>query len=182
MGLFSSEAPCDGCGIPFAKKALNDFDATWRGERASDDARRRLCEACLSAALAEYFRGFTHRALVIEPTKEPRGYSFAPLDIPLKFFTWTDELRDQVRSLLPDPAAVCSRCGLAARFQWCGLDIFEGSPYELSLRERGSFREESLCGTCVAKAFDQAFRGSGTILREVLPPADGDGVLTPAEY
>ncbi|MFY9552646.1 MAG: hypothetical protein WAU32_15980 [Thermoanaerobaculia bacterium] len=50
------------------------------------------------------------------------------------------------------------------------------------MRERGQFAEERLCGACAAAEFDRVFRGSSAVFQEVIPPADGDGVLTPAEY
>ncbi len=150
-------------------------------KRKTEDSRRRLCAGCLSSALGEYFRNFSHRALAIAPKPEPGGYSFAPLDIKTSW-VWTPELKEQVRRLLPDSDARCGRCGRAARFTWCGLDIFEGTPGELLIRERGRFTEEPLCGTCAAGEFDRVFRASGAVFREVIPPADGDGVLTPAEY
>jgi hypothetical protein len=181
MGLFSREAPCDVCGATLAKKDIQHFDPTWRRERKTEDSRRRLCAGCLSAALGEYLRNFSHRALAIAPTPEGGGYSFAPLDIRTRSFVWSDELKEQVRRLLPDADAKCRRCGRAARFTWCGLDIFEGTPYELHMRERGQFAEEPLCGTCAATEFDRVFRASSAVFQEVIPPADGDGVLTPAE-
>ena len=181
MGLFSREAPCDVCGLTLAKKDIQHFDPTMRRERKTEDSRRRLCAGCLSTALGEYFRNFSHRALVIAPAPEGDGYSFAPLDIRIRSFVWTDALKDQVRRLLPEPGAKCRRCGAGARFTWCGLDIFVDSPFELNLRERGEFAEAPLCGTCATSEFDRVFRASSAVLQEVIPPADGDGVLLPAQ-
>jgi len=181
MGLFSREAPCDGCLIPFEKNALYGFDPTWRRNRRSDDKRRRLCAACVSSALEDYLIRFAHRALAVEPARDGNAYLFAPLDrASPRLWTWTDELQEQVRDLLPKPEAACARCRAPAQYTWCGPEIFRGVFAEYVLAERGSFPEEPRCGKCVAAAVDQAFRELGTVFHEVSPPADTDGALFPA--
>lgn len=164
------------------KKERNSFDATWRGSRLGDDLRRRLCVNCLPKVLGEYFRAFSYRAVAIAPGGERAGYSFAPLEQRTNAFVWSDELEARVRDLLPPEGAACARCGAPAHFNWCGREIYDGSPFELRLRPRGTFPEQPLCGGCAAEAFESAFRAGGAVLREVLPPADGDGLLSTAEY
>lgn len=179
MGLFSKDGSCDGCGAVLSRKQLHQFDPTWHRERWSDDARRRLCTVCLSRALGEYFRAFDHRALAVAPVFEGQAYSFAPLDLRTPFL-WSDELQDTVRDLLPPRDVGCRRCGEIARFNWCGLEIFQKGPDELRLKPRGTFGEELLCGSCAAAEFERLIQGTSKAFQEVLPPADGDGVMAPA--
>ena len=179
MGLFSKEAPCDGCRIPFEKKALHGFDPAWRRHRKSDDPRRRLCTPCLSAALSEYLAAFPFRAAVVEPAREKNAYVFGPLDKSRpRLWNWgSDEFREQVRALMPDPGAVCALCGGAASYTWCGTEAFIENDEGVFLAERGTFAEEPRCGKCVASAVDASFRELGMALAEVSPPADADGLL-----
>ena len=181
MGLFSREAPCDGCLIPFEKKTLHRFDPTWRRHRPSHDRRRRLCAPCLSAALSEYLTAFPFRAVVVEPNRERNAYCFAPLDKSRpRLWNWGEEeegFREQVRALLPEAGALCARCGRAASYTWCGSEAFIENEHGMWVAERGTFSEESRCTACTASAIDRSLRQPGIVLVEANPPAETDGLL-----
>ena len=187
MGLLSGTRPCDSCGTAFPKRELHEFDPGMRGQRAGAPPKTRLCRGCLAHSLGDALREFPYRALVIEPSPEGGGYSFAPLDIPTRNFHWGDgqgavELKDSIRALLPPPGSECGRCGKPASFTWCGLEAFVDSPFEFRLQWRGQFSELYLCNACVASEVEERILASAAVFREVIPPADGEGVLTPAEY
>jgi hypothetical protein len=185
MGLFSSTRACDSCGAEVPKGELHGFDPGMRGERRGTPPKTRLCRACLAGALGDALRAFPYRALVVEPSPEGNGYSFAPLDIPTRSFDWgsgqeAEELKGSIRALLPPPGSACIRCGRPASFTWCGLEAFV-DPFELRLQWHGQSSEQFLCNACVASDVEERIRASAVIFDEVIPPADGDGVLTSAE-
>ena len=185
MGLLSGTRPCDSCGTAFPKRELHEFDPGMRGQRAGAPPKTRLCRGCLAHSLGDALRAFPYRALVVEPSPEGNGYGFVPLDIPTRSFQWgsgreAEELKDSIRALLPPPGSSCGRCGRPASFTWCGLEAFV-EPFELRLQWHGRFTESYLCNECVASDVEERVRASAVIFDEVIPPADGEGVLTSGE-
>ncbi len=170
---------CDSCLGNFPKSQLNALDSTLDAQRAKGGEVLWLCRTCLLARLPSYFKAYHHRAIVVYPLGTKwNSYQFWTFDRMLRLYNFEKSWVDDIKRFLPAATATCIKCGQRAQFNWCDPKVYFGEPFPDKVNIAGNFKQELMCGECLAREFGERITSGDLRFDSIWPPLDADGFCT----
>ena len=173
-----SHGTCANCG------SSSSFGYSKESESKAEDIVK-LCFTCLSAKLAEDYKQFSGKALVIQPAADFPCYVFQPKS------RWADtKLLKEMTEMFSKMGETCSRCASNAHYLWATSNGLVPSNFEKVLSEGltetlllwGNPRPVSLCGECCVRQIKKAIEDHRLSYYEVCGPRSEDGFVIPMGY
>lgn len=159
------------------KRKHHVVDESFRGT-LKDKKKLRLCTTCFIKKFKDYLVANDTKAIVVEPFSGFNAYQFYTFDEMVLKYGWPENKVRTLRSLGRQVGS-CVSCGKPAKLHLFPPDVYERDPFDLNIDT--SVKGQLLCPDCLSNALQNIIEREQIFFKEVLPPGQGEGLITPFE-